>query len=59
MNAIENKDFETVEELGEMPPDTIITEEGLAKLFCRHPVSIRRAVERPELPPAKHHPQTN
>jgi hypothetical protein len=37
--------------LGEMPPGTIVTEEGLAQLFKRHVVSVKRAVERGELPP--------
>jgi hypothetical protein len=46
------KDFEIVQAIGEMPPDTIVTEDGLAKLFCRHPVSIRRSVQRGELPAA-------
>jgi len=51
MSAKPQRDFEIVQALGEMPPDTIVTEDGLAKLFCRHPVSIRRAAERGELPP--------
>jgi hypothetical protein len=34
-----------------MKPGTIITEEGLAQLFKRHVVSVKRAVERGELPP--------
>ena len=37
--------------LGEMKPGTIVTEEGLAQLFKRHVVSVKRAVERGELPP--------
>jgi hypothetical protein len=37
--------------LGEMMPGTIVTEEGLAQLFKRHVVSVKRAVERGELPP--------
>jgi hypothetical protein len=36
--------------LGEMKPGTIVTEEGLAQLFKRHVVSVKRAVERGELP---------
>ena len=35
--------------LGE--PDAVITEAGLAKLFGRCTVSVKRAVERGELPP--------
>jgi hypothetical protein len=37
--------------LGEMKPGTIVTEEGLAQIFKRHVVSVKRAVERGELPP--------
>ena len=47
-----SKDFEIVSALGDLPPDAVITEDGLAKMFCRHRASIRRAVERGELPPA-------
>lgn len=48
----EKTDFEIVQAFGDLSPDTVIAEEGLARLFCRHAVSIRRAVERGELPPA-------
>ncbi len=48
----ESQDFEIVKELGELPASSVVTEEALAKLFNRHPVSIKRAVERGELPPA-------
>ncbi|MFH0964724.1 MAG: hypothetical protein V2A58_12030 [Planctomycetota bacterium] len=41
-----------VKELGELGPGAIITEGGLAKMLHRHPVSIKRAVARGELPPA-------
>jgi hypothetical protein len=37
--------------LGEMTPGTIVTEEGLAQVFKRHIVSVKRAVQRGELPP--------
>ena len=37
--------------LAEMPPEAIIDEAGLARIFSRHPVSIKRAVKRHELPP--------
>jgi hypothetical protein len=40
-----------VRELGELGSGAVITESGLAKLMRRHPVSIKRAVERGELPP--------
>jgi hypothetical protein len=36
---------------GELKPGTIVTEEGLAQLFKRHVVSVKRAIERGELPP--------
>ena len=38
-------------ELGALTPTTIITEEGVARLFRRHVVSVKRAVQRGELPP--------
>ena len=37
--------------LGELKPGAIITEEGVAHLFHRHVVSVKRAVQRGELPP--------
>ena len=37
--------------LGELPPGAILYEKGLAELFSRHPTSIKRAVQRGELPP--------
>jgi hypothetical protein len=37
--------------LGELKPRAIITKEGVAHLFGRHPASVKRAVERGELPP--------
>jgi hypothetical protein len=39
-------------ELGELSPGAVISEQGLAKIFSRHKVSIKRAVERGELPPS-------
>ena len=41
-----------IRELGELPPDTVLSEEALAKMFRRHRVSVKRAVERGELPPS-------
>ena len=41
-----------IRELGELPAGAVITEQGLAKIFDRHKVSIKRAVERRELPPS-------
>jgi len=37
--------------LGELPPGAILDEEALAKTFGRSSVTIKRAVERRELPP--------
>jgi hypothetical protein len=39
-----------VRELGDLGSGAIITEAGLARLLHRHPASIKRAVERGELP---------
>lgn len=39
-----------IETFGALNPETIITEEGLARIFHRHPQSVKRAVERGELP---------
>ncbi len=36
--------------LAELPPEAIIDEAGLARIFNRHPVSIKRAIRRGELP---------
>jgi hypothetical protein len=38
--------------LGELKPAAIITEEGVANLFKRHVASVKRAVQRGELPPS-------
>lgn len=40
-----------VEAIGALPPGAFISEEALAKMFCRHSVSVKRAVKRGELPP--------
>ena len=37
--------------LGELPPGTILQEEAVARMFGRHPVTVKRAVDRRELPP--------
>jgi hypothetical protein len=37
---------------GELKPAAIITEEGVARLFNRHVASVKRAVQRGELPPS-------
>ena len=36
--------------LADLPADAIIDEAGLARIFNRHPVSIKRAIARGELP---------
>jgi len=38
--------------LAELPPDALIDEAALARIFNRHPVSIKRAIRRRELPPS-------
>jgi len=40
--------------LAMLHPNAIVTEEGIAHLFNRHVVSVKRAVERGELPPPCH-----
>ena len=40
-----------IRELGDLPADAVVSEQALAKIFSRHKVSIKRAVERGELPP--------
>ena len=37
--------------LADMHPHAIISEQGLASIFSRHVVSVKRAVARGELPP--------
>jgi len=46
------KNVQIVRELGDLPPDAVVSEAALAKIFDRHRVSIKRAVERGELPPS-------
>jgi len=40
-----------VAELGTLGSGAIVTEEGVARMFKRHPASVKRAVQRGELPP--------
>ena len=40
-----------IKELGDLPAGAIVNEEALARIFRRHQVSIKRAVQRGELPP--------
>ena len=46
----ENEHDGIVRELGELGEGAIITEKALARLFDKHPDSIKRAVQRKELP---------
>ena len=39
-----------VREIGDLPSGAIVTETALAKIFGKHPCSIRRATDRGELP---------
>ena len=41
-----------IRELGDLPDGAVITEQGVAKIFDRHKMSVKRAVERGELPPS-------
>jgi len=41
-----------IKEIGELPPGAIVTEGALGRMFDRHDVSVKRAVERGELPPS-------
>jgi len=52
MDEQRNTNMGIIKELGELPPDAVVSEEALAKIFDRHRVSIKRAVERGELPPS-------
>ena len=40
-----------IAELGELGAGAVIMEEGLAAMFDRHESSVKRAIERGELPP--------
>lgn len=48
----EPAEFGVIRKLGDLPPDAVISEDGLAKLFGRCRTSIKRAVRRGELPPS-------
>jgi len=47
----QNRPFDVITALGDLPPDTLLTKQGLAEIFGLCTDSIRRAVERGELPP--------
>ena len=40
-----------IAELGQLGSSAVITEEGVARLFGRHVASVKRAIQRGELPP--------
>ena len=48
----EQNNMGTIRELGDLPADAVVSEQALAKIFDRHRVSIKRAVEGGELPPS-------
>lgn len=50
--TLEPVEFGVIRKLGDLPPDAVISEDGLAKLFGRCRTSIKRAVRRGELPPS-------
>jgi len=50
MDIKENVELGVIKELGDLPADALISEEGLANIFHRDRVSIKRAVQRGELP---------
>ena len=43
--------FSVIRELGDLPSAAILSEADLARIFKRHPATIKRAVQRDELPP--------
>jgi len=50
--VVEDETFDgIIRELGALPEGTVVNESALAAMFHRHKVSIKRAVERGELPP--------
>ncbi|MEJ2705289.1 MAG: hypothetical protein P8Z79_22845 [Sedimentisphaerales bacterium] len=52
MDAEQSNDLGIIRELGDLPAEAVISEQALAKIFDRHRVSIKRAIERGELPPS-------
>ncbi len=50
--TLAEESFEIVTELGKLPSGAIVTESALGTMFDRHDVSVKRAVERGELPPS-------
>lgn len=52
MERKQSNDLGIIRELGDLPVEAVVSEQALAKIFDRHRVSIKRAVERGELPPS-------
>ena len=52
MDTEQSNDLGIIRELGDLPAEAVVSEQALAKIFDRHRVSIKRAVERGELPPS-------
>jgi len=52
MDAEQSSNMGIIRELGDLPAEAVVSEQALAKIFDRHRVSIKRAVERGELPPS-------
>ena len=50
--TLAEESFGIVKDFGELPPGAIVTEVALARIFDRHDVSVKRAVERGKLPPS-------
>ena len=52
-NSVEQNEVgpDIIAELGDLGSGAVIYEEGLARLFDRHRTSVKRAIERGELPP--------
>jgi hypothetical protein len=51
MEGIEMEATGIVAELGALGPGALVFESGLARILRRHRISVKRAVERHELPP--------
>lgn len=45
------RSYDVITQLGDFSPDTLLTERALSEFFGLCPTSIKRAVERQELPP--------
>jgi len=50
-NSKKKRDSGIITAIGSVPPGTILNEKSLAEAFSRSTMSIKRAVERKEIPP--------